>query len=743
MLISLVYLIGFTGLDNDVMLLRRAPQKTCHFAKLFGFPGKLTATAALVSFQSFVWAATESVNNKETAELDDVVLVAEEAEEVVLEQSAAAVDVINLVTDQKLTADLSEVLSREPGISIRRMGGLGSRERFSLNGLRDEQIRFFIDGIPLEMSGYTFGVGTIPVNLIRRADIYHGVVPIKFGADALGGAVNLITEKGRDGTGGSISHMTGDFGTSRSTVNLKYVDGDSGFFSRLNGFYDYSDNNYTVDVTIPNRLGQIVPYKAKRFHNAFEGQGANVDLGYTGKKWADLIQLSLYTSKYYSEIQHNATMSKVYGEPTIERNTYGANLRYEQQFLDELSLEITSGVSELKSEFIDVADYSYLWDGREVVTAAPHPGEIGDPCDCTTWKTSQFSIVHVQWDFARDQLLEFSTAPTWNQQTGRNHHIKDADADPINSDRDMFSLVSGVNYTLNSFSGKLQNQIFVKHYSQERESDQQGASNKLKSSVDRTGWGSAIRYRIYDWLFAKASYEQATRLPGFNEVFGDSETIIPNLDLNEEYTNNYNLSLKASDLVTDYGSWNGEVNFFLRDIEEAIMLMTVNDVSQYENIGAVESEGVQMSVSWSSPEDFLDVTANYTNFEFINTADTGLFARFKNQQVPNRPHTFFNTKISLKWLGVFSGYDEFSLRWNYRYVDKFELIWKGQGLEEFKPSVAAQESHTLGATYSKDFFPYVASLTAEVQNLTDEKLFDYYGVQRPGRAFFVKAVLEF
>jgi vitamin B12 transporter len=34
------------------------------------------------------------------------------------------------------------------------------------------------------------------------------------------------------------------------------------------------------------------------------------------------------------------------------------------------------------------------------------------------------------------------------------------------------------------------------------------------------------------------------------------------------------------------------------------------------------------------------------------------------------------------------------------------------------------------------------STALEVQNLTDERVFDFYGVERPGRAFYAKVTAE-
>ena len=728
------------------MLRRSAFLKVRSFPQLLLTPSRLVCIGAFMA-QSLVWAEPEKLHGTDEAkELEKFVIIGGQDGLAILEQSALAIDVIDLKSDQKLTADLSEVLSREPGISIRRMGGLGSRERFSLNGLTDEQIRFFIDGVPLEMSGYTFGIGSIPVNLVSRADIYHGVVPIELGADALGGAVNFITDKGQEGTGGAISHMLGSFNKSRTSLSLNYAN-DNGFFSRFNSFYDYSDNNYDVDVTVPNEQGKKEAYKAERFHDAYEGQGANIDFGYTEQSWADLFQVSLYTSEYYKEIQHNISMSKVYGEPTIERKSYGLNLRYKKQLTDQLALSATTGASEMKSYFFDVGDYSYLWNGDEVITPAPHPGEIDTACECTYWRNNEYAIVHLGWQLAQNHTLNFSTSPTWHRQSSYNDYIAADQIDPVDADRDMFSLVSGVDYKLDLFDDTLQNSLFVKHYSQNRETVQLNAvtniQENLDSSINRLGWGNVVRYKFNDWLIGKASYEQATRLPCFYEVFGNAENVIANIDLSEEYSDNYNLSLEINGLNNDYGSWKGGANVFMRDVEDAIILMTVNNLSQYQNVASVESKGFQVSGSWVSPDDFLSIKANYTSFDYINTADEGLFAQFKNETIPNRPHTFFNTKVGLKWVGVFAGYDELKLNWDYRFVDRFELLWGDQGLSQLNPFVPVQESHSLATVYTKDIYSYTVSVTAEIENLTDEKLYDHYGVQRPGRAFNLKTLIEF
>ncbi|MEL7306301.1 MAG: hypothetical protein AAGJ56_10790, partial [Myxococcota bacterium] len=63
-------------------------------------------------------------------------------------------------------------------------------------------------------------------------------------------------------------------------------------------------------------------------------------------------------------------------------------------------------------------------------------------------------------------------------------------------------------------------------------------------------------------------------------------------------------------------------------------------------------------------------------------------------------------------------------------------------LREFKETIDSQLQHSLAVIYTLALWPNEFSFTAEVQNLTNERLFDFFGVERPGRAFFFKTTAE-
>ena len=90
---------------------------------------------------------------------------------------------------------LNDLVDRTAGVKVRREGGAGSDFDLTINGMSGNSIRYFIDGVPLETKGTGLSLDNVPLNTVERVELYKGVVPSYLGADALGGAVNIVTRK--------------------------------------------------------------------------------------------------------------------------------------------------------------------------------------------------------------------------------------------------------------------------------------------------------------------------------------------------------------------------------------------------------------------------------------------------------------------------------------------------------------------------------------------------------------------
>ncbi len=676
--------------------------------------------------------------------LEVVVRRRSEAEE--LRRSAEAVQVLELEGEHTESADLGEVLARTEGVGVRRGGGLGSGTRFSLAGYTDDQIRFFLDGIPLELAGQPFGISNVPVNLVERVEIYRGVVPIRFGADALGGAVNLVTRREREGTHGFASYQLGSFGTHRVALGGSHLDETSGFFARASAFFDRAENDYTITVEPedPETSRVLEPTEVDRFHDAYLGAGGGVEIGFADRAWARRLSLQGFLAGLDKELQHNLVMRIPYGDATYGQLNGGLTLRYEHDLGADTTLHALAGYTRDRTHLLDVGTCIYDWEGN-CVRPDSTPGEVESRARDQVQETdSVFGRVNLAWEIAPDHALRFSLAPTLVTRSGEERRQLPGERDPLGARRDMLVHVGGLEYEVDLFDDRLENITFVKSYLQVLRSEEPLPGDVFRRQDRDThgfGFGDALRYRFHDVVQAKTSYELATRLPRPDELFGNGVLVEPNLALEPERSHNFNLGATV-DAPTLAGQVRFDVNGFLRLADQLIFLVGDDNGYINRNVEGVRSLGVEAAAGWTSPDGLVAVDANATWVDMRNTAAEGPFARNAGDRLQGRPWLFANLAVRFDVRDTL-GSGDLSLAWQSRYVHEFFRNWESDGALEYKDIVPSQLLHAVTATQRVDTDLAALSFGAEVQNLTDAATFDFFGLQRPGRSFHFKTTAEF
>lgn len=129
--------------------------------------------------------------------------------------NAVAVDTRDMLNTTKT---LSEALAKTPGLKLRESGGVGSDMNLMLDGFSGKHVKIFIDGVPQEGVGSSFGLNNIPVSFADRIEVYKGVVPVAFGTDAIGGVVNIVTNRKRRRWFVDASYSYGSFNTHKSYI---------------------------------------------------------------------------------------------------------------------------------------------------------------------------------------------------------------------------------------------------------------------------------------------------------------------------------------------------------------------------------------------------------------------------------------------------------------------------------------------------------------------------------------------
>ncbi|MEM0940185.1 MAG: carboxypeptidase-like regulatory domain-containing protein [Bacteroidota bacterium] len=643
----------------------------------------------------------QSVILKEsTSELDEVIVTAQ-SEDRDLKLSAKSVQVIETREVKLKTSDLGEVIAQTEGVSVQRAGSLGSDTRFSLYGLSGDQIRFFYDGIPLDYTPYSFGIANVPINAIDRIEIYKGLVPIRFGADALGGAVNLTSQEVYDDLVGSASYQVGSFNTHRSTGNINYGNEKTGLFAVLGGFYDITDNNYKIDVAIANEEDQLQQNTVRRFHDGYRAYGVNFQLGIRNRSWAKILSIEGYYGNYKNQVQNSqspglvdeptlgiekAVAGSPFGEVLFTSFSSGLNLNYNVNLADQLEFDLKAGHNHNERVSIDTSRNLYKWLG-EVMQVQSQQGEFGQADHLITKSESAFAhqqLIHKKND---KYLFKLSIAPTYTHRT-EDDLLIECEFDQALDDRYLFDLVTGLEYTINLLDKRLQNIAFVKNYRQSiyiEFLDPSLEETLLEErSVSNNGVGNGLKYSWSPKFSTKLSYEFAYRLPRQDEIFGDGQLILENLELLPESSHNINLQWSYT-VQSSASDWTLEGNFFLRKIDDLIFLLVdPRGLGSYQNVWSRTSQRFEIGGRWENLAPGFTTTANTTYQHYVNTSDTGSFTRYENDRIPNIPYFFVNGSAEYKLLDLFKKQDELSLFWSTRYVKGFLSDGRAQACHSSK-----------------------------------------------------------
>ncbi|HEY2901782.1 MAG TPA: TonB-dependent receptor [Polyangia bacterium] len=161
--------------------------------------------------------------------------------------ATAATSVITSDRTPRAGESLPQLLSELPGLAVTRLGGLGASAFLSIRGSTWEQVRIYVDGVPLNLAaGGQIDLASIATGSIERIEIYRAMSPISVGTSALGGIVSITTRQPRV-TGGEANAGVGSFGTRFAGVGGALADGPVRLYAALHWMGVRGDFAYDWD----------------------------------------------------------------------------------------------------------------------------------------------------------------------------------------------------------------------------------------------------------------------------------------------------------------------------------------------------------------------------------------------------------------------------------------------------------------------------------------------------------------
>lgn len=676
--------------------------------------------------------------------------------------NAVAIDATKL---HNSTQDLASALTKVPGVKLRESGGVGSDMNLSLDGMSGKNIKLFIDGVPQDGVGRSFGLNNIPINFAERIEVYRGVVPVGFGTDALGGVINIVTGN-KQRTFVDASYSYGSFNTHKSYVNVGHT-ARNGFTFEINAFQNYSDNSYHIDTPVEHfdqaadEDGWVSGWdsekleRVKRFHDTYHNEAVVGKVGLVGKSFADRLMLTFTYSQNDKEIQNGVVQEVVYGQKRRKGHSIMPSLEYRKRnlFTKGLDVNLTANYNRNITQNIDTATCEYNWLGQTRYVK----GKLGEQSyqnyksSTDNWNGTFTANYHLAENHAfvlNNVLMGYERKPTASSNitdaTGAAQYSKIKKKSRKN--------ITGLSYRY-SHKDVWNVSVFGKYYNQyssgprNTANDGTSSSNRVTYEESSTnmgsfGYGVAATYLFPEGFQAKFSYEKALRLPTADELFGDDDMELGDAGLEAEHSQNVNVSLSYT---REFGKHSVYVEggFVYRDTKDFIRRLTgtfLSGSSQYAaymNHGRVKTVGVNAEVRYNYSKWF-SVGGNFTD---LNTRDyekyglNGSESTTYKVRMPNIPYLFSNADASFYWHDLFGKGNLLTMTYSNYYVHAFPLHWENHGVTN-KKGVPDQFSHNLSLVYSLKNSRY--NFSFECKNFTDEKLYDNFSLQKAGRAFYGK-----
>ncbi len=623
---------------------------------------------------------------------------------------------VTVITREELAAsperNLDEILRQQAGVDLTRRQGIavGIPARLDLRGVPGpNRTLVLVDGFPLNGSGTGFvNLQQIPLEAIERVEIIRGPYSCLYGANALGGVINVITRRGEGppevgiqaGAGNQSWHQTG-------------IHGQAG--GERGRFFAYADRRRTDNYWFSD-------FELKESFNPFTGQSTVEELPSFNRYYEDWRYIGTY-SVGFSPTTWGTLHTRYFKNFTGLGRTENLPLERDKQNRGEVffgGLTLTSVPHERLSLLL--RGYARLFTDKlwnetsyldTIFIPFPPPGRF-------------INIPRYAPGYFRAKYQDFYVEGQSSLQVGRRHTLTAgfdvlrvaAQFDPvIHADtKALFPGSASADEAITTVGFYLQDEI------------QFGRLRLVPGvRVDKHSLFAAVvspklglTYRLFDRTTLRASAGRAYRAPSVTELFRPEWNLNPfirlrpNRNLKPEYIWSVDGGLEhyftpALRLTLD-GFYNN-----MKDFIVTAAVPGERGIIQYQNLASSWSTGMEATVEWR-PFSWLTLFGNYT---FLQSHD-----QENNTRIQNLPDHKFN-------LGV---------RLNYRWRD-----WRFSGsvVETFVGERTVQPLGTTTFTDMPSFaitdlavyarYKELATVGVTVQNLFDRKYSETRGYLAPGR----------
>ena len=194
-----------------------------------------------------------------TFDLEEIVVTATRSEHLLKDSPASTTVITKKEIEDARPQTTKELLEDVAGVSIMSYGAKGALSTVSIRGSGSKQVLVLMDGRPLNQpSSGQIDLSLIPIENIERIEIVRGPVSSLYGANAMGGVINIITRTPPERVECEIGLTAGSFNTKTYSVvgggrfdGLGYLV--TGGYSSSDGIRENSDSttqNFSAKIGV-------------------------------------------------------------------------------------------------------------------------------------------------------------------------------------------------------------------------------------------------------------------------------------------------------------------------------------------------------------------------------------------------------------------------------------------------------------------------------------------------------------
>jgi outer membrane receptor protein involved in Fe transport len=578
----------------------------------------------------------------------------------------------------------------------------------SIRGSSSSQVNVYLDGVPVNDSytGVT-NLADLPLGGVGRIEVYRGFAPPQFGAGAIGGAVNLVSsDPARWGRGGVLTGLDvhasyGSFDTSRQQASAwlrpwKLRVFAHGSHTRTLGNFAFFDDNGTPINTGDDET-------VDRTNNDFESYGG------IGRVEADVpgFANASITVNAYRRDQGVAGMGTFRSKTAryYRRRGIGhANLETKPFFFNQLVLGGTGFYSYSNERYSDPKGTVSLARQDSDNTIKGRGGRA--------WARWFVPMIPVAIDAVAEQRTEeFHPVDRLLEREG-----------PDRWRTTRTAVVSADVYLIHQtlvLTGSQRWQRHTTEFWDEAPFPWLPPNPRGVVERDNQSPSAGFRWTPVAAVMVKGNIGRYQRLPTFLELFGNLGTVTGSDDLEPETGVNRDLGV-----VLNLGRRGWLTRLFVEAVyldNEATNLILFFPNSQQTtkpvNIGAARIRGWEFSIA-AGLGTGLRISANYTR---LDTEDTSDIPYYQGNELAGRPRddAALAASYRTRWWGA---------TWETHYIGANFL--DRANMQE----IPARVIHN---AIAQAFTPVSGlSISVEVRNLTDDRVYDVSGFPLPGRSVY-------